>query len=447
MVCGKFCFRMKTFLRQVRGTWTAAPQKRFILQPQLTSQSDFEPVVELHEISHEYEACRSELRTRLSSGLEDAVGTHLGDGRERSAQKIMDIVDGFMSDVLRKTQRQTSAGSSYPRPRRGGGGPPDGALEASPRLLRGFPEHLSAANIPRTPSTLSASTTSWPRNLLPQHPPTPARSNDSGSPAVPTRQFYNPGVSRLTSPTSNRSSPRRSMLGDPNGAQAQARSYQPLLDHALNMGSLATSFNDRTPERVGSRQSSTFGSATFPIPERAVTHHHDAVSQATHLHNFPQSSGFDAHQLPANVTGFQGHNNHLNLDFNLPGLAPASPSPWSGLALRSDASGSQQSPAPPRMSETQLDEYFLGTAQRSAELERGPVQDSSLNEVVMGGRHQPWPRPTDQERGYVQPRHGAQRESPVFEYCTDSDGRVRHHSDCAFADSPTLSTLCFLPLS
>lgn len=411
-------------------------------------QTDFEPVVELHEINHEYEACRPDLLARLRSGLGDALGTHLGGDQERSAQQILEIVDGFMSDVLQKTQRQAAAGPSYPRPRRGGGASSDAALEAS-RESREFLRHLSAANIPRTPSTLSNSTTSGPRNLRPLYPLTPARSNYSESSAVSARQFYSPTMSRVTSPTSNRSSSRRSMVGDPNVAQARGFHQQRFLpEHAINIGSPAASFNDRTSERVGYRQSSAFDSATFPTPERAVTHNHDTVSQAPPLRNFPQSSDLDTRQLPTNVTGFQGYNNHPSLEFSLPGIAAASPSslPWSPVGLGFDTTGSQLSPAPVDMTEAELSEYVCGTELSSAEPEQGPG-DLSLDELMMSGGQEHWTRTVEQERGHERAWHDTERESSRFQYCTAFDGRVRHHSTCAFGGSPTLTSVCLLRLS
>lgn len=433
---------------QVRGLRVFT--KRFILQPRLTMRSDFEPVAELHEVSHEYDAGRQELLILLSSGLEDALGAHWDEDQERGALKIRAIVDGFMNDIFRKTQRQAGAGPSYSRSRRGAGGSTDGVVEASSHS-RGFPRPQSAANIPRTPSTLSTSTTSGPRNLRPLPPLTPAQSNRSASPAVSVRQIHNTSMSRVTSPTSNRSSSRRSMAGDSNGTQARYPHQQrPLAEQTISVGPSAALFNEGIPEEtMGNGQSSALGGAIFPIPERAVTHHRDAVSQAPALRNFPQSPGLDTHQLQTNVAGFQGYNSHPSLDFDLPGIGPASPSspPWSSLGPEFDTSGSRPGPAPPGMTEAQLDYYVRSMAESSrAELERGPG-DSSLNEVVMGGRQEHWTRPTGQERRNEQPRHGAQRESPVAQYCTDSDGRVRHHSDCPVADSPTLTVLCYRALS
>ncbi|KAK0747039.1 hypothetical protein B0T18DRAFT_164412 [Schizothecium vesticola] len=412
-------------------------------------EPDFEPVVELHEVRHEYEAGQPELLACLSSGLEDALGTHLGDDQERAALQILGIVDGFMGEVLRKTQRQAAAGPSYPRPRRSGGGPSDGTLEAS-RHSRGFLRLLSAANIPRTPSTLSTSTTSGHRNPGPLPPPTPARSNGSASPAVSVPQSYNPSMSRVTSPTSNRSSSRRSMVSDPNAAQARVFHQQRSLpEHTVGIGSSVASFNDRTPERVVNRQSLAFESAPFPIPERAITHRHDTVSPAQPLRNFSQSSDLDTRQVPTNVTGFHGYNNDQSLDFTLPDMATASQSsvPWSGLGLGFGTSGSQLSPAPVGMTEAEIYEYVRGMAESSsAELERGPG-DSSLNEVVMGGRQERWTSPVEQERGHEQPRHDAERESSRLHYCTASEGRARHHSTCAFVALPTLTSFCLVRLS
>jgi hypothetical protein len=356
---------MKSFLSQVIRLLVVT--KRFILQPWLTLRSDFEPVVEHHEVGHEYEAGRPELLARLSSGLEDALRTHSGDDQERSALQILAIVDGFMSDVLRKTQRQAAKGPSYPRPRPSPSYP---RPRPSPTLARSNDSASSGASVCQSRNTLSRVTCSslhW--------------SSSSASPGVPSRQPCNPSASPVTCPTIYRPSSRRSIISDSNVTQARGFHQQRALpEHTIGTGSSAASCNDRTPERVGKRQSSAFDSATFSISERvtthhlfsiaerANTHHHDAVSPPPPLRNFPWSSDLDTRQLSANVPGFHRYINDPNLDFSLPGMAAASPSsvPWSDLALGFGTSSFQPSPAPAGMTDAELYEYISGMAESSS---------------------------------------------------------------------------------
>ncbi|KAK1753587.1 hypothetical protein QBC47DRAFT_362472 [Echria macrotheca] len=152
-------------------------------EPEKIPDPDFEPPVELHEVSHEYHSALPEFQDKLATALgtllpKSTGASHASGGTQNTdyilRSMIENIVNDFMDDVFRKAKAQALNVSTSLNAR-----PPGDVLSAPLRV--GVRRPSSTGTRPRSAASTNAS--SGPRLILPNQGPAFASRLNSWSPS------------------------------------------------------------------------------------------------------------------------------------------------------------------------------------------------------------------------------------------------------------------------